>query len=445
MPLVSAVNRVRFQRMVWTFREVHTATGSLPRTMAHMLRFISRKLVPLLRYASFTVFRLFVLRGLRRRNSAVLGRPVVGIRVLGGVGDCIVIARYLRDLQAGTEPILFDLYSNKPAVSRWIFSGVPGFRFSHGEAIFSPAKAGYTLAMQVSQFVVVEDAWISPDLATGYPGLARAVDSIRRMRPSLEPIIAEHPRLDSFLAQKAVFANRSRRDWLQFMSAVPYGGDAIAVSWSDDARRRHGLMARPYVTVHNGYDPDMVVSNARATKCYPHFGQVIAMLRATHPDVAFVQLGIHTSQPLPAADIDLIGRTSLAEAAGLIRGALFHIDNESGLVHLAAAMGTRSCVVFGPTSSRYFGYPANISVDPGFCGGCWWITETWMNHCPRGFATARCMTEQPPSLVAQAARALFPAETSPLAPQTMSYDPPDSVIPHMGPLNYKKPTRRVDS
>jgi ADP-heptose:LPS heptosyltransferase len=192
------------------------------------------------------------------------------------------------------------------------------------------------------------------------------------------------------------------------MSGLSYSADTVEIEAKDTARLRHGLDRRPYVTVHNGYDPNMVVSHARATKCYPHFDQAIAILRASHPDVTFVQIGIHTSQPMEAADLSLIGKTTLPEAAGLIRGALFHIDNEGGLVHLAAAMGRQSCVVFGPTSSRYFGYPSNINVDPNFCGGCWWINETWMNHCPRGFATARCMTEQPASIVARAAEALFP-------------------------------------
>ncbi len=41
-------------------------------------------------------------------------------------------------------------------------------------------------------------------------------------------------------------------------------------------------------------------------------------------------------------------------------------------------------------------------IDPGFCGGCWWITQSWMNQCPRDFDTARCMTEQPPEAVAGA-------------------------------------------
>jgi hypothetical protein len=410
MALISALNKARLRRLSQTCREVYAETGSLPRTMTHMMRFIGRKLLPLFRYGSFTFLRLFVVSRLRHRNDR-LGPsiPTVGIRILGGVGDYIVIARYLRDLQACAGPFVFDIYSNRPALASWIFSAVSGFRASYDEAIFSPTGSGYTLAMQISQFIVVEDQWMSPHLAAQHPRLAGVAQAIRRIRPSIAPIIAEHPRLDSFLAQKAIFANRGRRDYLHFMSDVTtYGGDAIGIGFSEAARQQHGLTARPYVTVHNGYDPNMVVSHVRATKCYPYFDQVIAMLRESHPDMTFVQIGIHTSQPIGTADMNLIGETTLPEAAGLIRGAVLHIDNEGGLVHLAAAMGTRSCVVFGPTSARYFGYPANMNVEPSFCGGCWWITETWMNHCPRRFARARCMTEQPAAVIARAAEGLFP-------------------------------------
>jgi ADP-heptose:LPS heptosyltransferase len=164
----------------------------------------------------------------------------------------------------------------------------------------------------------------------------------------------------------------------------------------------HDLSRRPYITINNGYDSNVVVSHQRATKCYPHFGTVINRLRQIRNDIAFVQVGTHTSEAIPEVDLNLIGRTSLAEVAGLIRGAVLHLDNEGGLVHLARCVGTKSCVVFGPTSSRYFGYPGNINIDPSFCGGCWWVNETWMNHCPRGFDTARCMTQQSPVAVADA-------------------------------------------
>jgi hypothetical protein len=324
------------------------------------------------------------------------------LRILGGIGDYIVIARFVRDIGAAVGPLTFDIYSNKPALANWVFTAVPGFRASYDEAVFTPTHSGYTVAAQISQFVVIdEDSYVQKRLDSS-PRLRNVVAAIRRFRNSIEPIIAQQPRLDSFLAQKAIFANRSRRDYLQFMAGVPYGGDLLPIERAEATRNAYGLDSRIYITVHNGYDPNMVVSNERATKCYPYFGEVISHLRRLRGDIMFVQVGIHTSEPIAEADLQLLNRTSLADAAGIIGGAVLHLDNEGGMVHLARSLGTPGCVVFGPTSSRYFGYPSNINIDPIFCGGCWWINETWMNHCPRGFETARCMTEQPPSKIAEA-------------------------------------------
>ena len=125
--------------------------------------------------------------------------------------------------------------------------------------------------------------------------LNQAVATIRRFRPSIEVVIAQQPRLDSVLAQKAIFANRSRRDYLHLMAGLPYGGDGLAVEAVNDSIMARSLQGRQYVTVHNGYDPNMVVSAQRATKCYPHFGQVIRLLREFYNDLIFVQVGIHTS------------------------------------------------------------------------------------------------------------------------------------------------------
>ena len=47
---------------------------------------------------------------------------------------------------------------------------------------------------------------------------------------------------------------------------------------------RFGLARKTYVTVHNGYDRDFTLSSsALATKCYPHFGSVLAQLKAAFP------------------------------------------------------------------------------------------------------------------------------------------------------------------
>jgi hypothetical protein len=399
----SNITRARLHRVFLTFAEVHAETGSLTRSIRHTVRFVGKKLVPLARYAGFTITRSFVTRRLRSMNARLVADvPVIGLRILGGIGDYIVIARFVRDVCAFAGPAVFDIYSNKPGLVSWIFGSVPGFRASYDEAVFDPARSLYTVAAQISQFVVIDEDSFHRGRLAAHPGLRQVVTAIRRFRPSIESIIAQQPRLDSFLAQKAIFANRDRRDFLHFMAGVPYGGDRLEIEASDDQRIARGLDGRLYITVHNGYDPNMVVSNERATKCYPFFGAVISRLRQLRGDIVFVQVGIHTSERIAEADLQLLGKTSLRETAGLIAGAILHLDNEGGLVHLARSLGTPSCVVFGPTSSRYFGYPDNINIDPLFCGGCWWVKETWMNHCPRGFETARCMTEQPASAIVNA-------------------------------------------
>lgn len=401
--MLSAINRTRLLRLQRTFREVYAETGSLKQSTRHTLLLLVRKLLPLARYATFTFGRLFVSHRLRISNERrIQTSPVIGVRILGGAGDYIVIARFLRDLMDFIGPATFDIYSNKRDLADWIFGPLPGFRSSLDEAVFAPRSAGYTAAMQVSQFVEIDQHYADNDALRPHPRLHEAMRAIRDFRPSIEPIIQQHPRLDSFLAQKAIFANRTRRDYLHFMAGLPYASDRLPIRLKTSLVARHKLGSTRYVTVHNGYDPNMLVLGQRATKCYPHFGKVIDLLRCKFPDILFVQVGVHTSVKIPEVDIDLVGATSLPEVAGLISGAVLHLDNEGGLVHLAAALGTKSCVVFGPTASRYFGYPGNINIDPVFCGGCWWINETWMNHCPRSFPVARCMTEQPPSAVAMA-------------------------------------------
>jgi heptosyltransferase-2 len=49
------------------------------------------------------------------------------------------------------------------------------------------------------------------------------------------------------------------------------------------------------------------------------------------------------------AVVDLTDRTSLAEAAAIMKGSRLVICNDSGLMHLAAAVGARVISIFGPT------------------------------------------------------------------------------------------------
>jgi ADP-heptose:LPS heptosyltransferase len=58
--------------------------------------------------------------------------------------------------------------------------------------------------------------------------------------------------------------------------------------------------------------------------------------------------------------LNLTGNTSLASLAALVRRADWVICNDSGPLHLAAALGVKTLGLFGPTDPRLYGpYPLN--------------------------------------------------------------------------------------
>lgn len=339
-----------------------------------------------------------------RRLEAIRneGRLAVVITVSGGLGDLIVIARCMRDLAAKVEPFSFDVFAPSPGLAQWVFSAVPGFDRAYPDTLEGLAGRAYDVRLRLNQtLVIVYDAvrWARLRLA---PRMMEVVSHISRSRRrgGLEPYILHHPLLDNGLARKAVYANRNRNDFLHSLAGLEYGGDHLPIAADDTVLARLGLEGRPFVTVHNGFDTNFVITAPRATKCYPHFADVVAALKAARPDLVVVQIGTTTSDPIPGVDLNLIDQTTLREVAGLLRATSLHLDNEGGLVHLAACYGRRSLVLFGPTPSDDFGYARNINVDPVRCGGCWWIDELWMARCPRGMAQPECLFDQPPAKVA---------------------------------------------
>jgi ADP-heptose:LPS heptosyltransferase len=64
---------------------------------------------------------------------------------------------------------------------------------------------------------------------------------------------------------------------------------------------------------------------------------------------------------------------SLAQVAALLRCAALYLGNDSGISHLAGAVGTRGVVLFGPTDPRMWaprGGRLRVLHAPDACGLC---------------------------------------------------------------------------
>ena len=93
---------------------------------------------------------------------------------------------------------------------------------------------------------------------------------------------------------------------------------------------------------------------------------------------------IESSLPAGTRPVNLVGRTSLRQLVGVIARCAAFVSNDSGAMHVAAALGVPLTAIFGPTDERVTapGGPADLIVRDVFCRPC------LLRECP---IDHRCM------------------------------------------------------
>lgn len=135
---------------------------------------------------------------------------------------------------------------------------------------------------------------------------------------------------------------------------------------------RIGIADHPYVVLHPG--GAMNPGAAMPSKRWPSAGwrEVISWLAGRSIRVVLTgsldetalceELAVDTSVIVAA------GKLTLMESAALTAGAVAYVGPDTGLSHLAAATGTPSIVIFGPTNPRHYaprGRSVTILAAPG--------------------------------------------------------------------------------
>jgi heptosyltransferase-2 len=154
-----------------------------------------------------------------------------------------------------------------------------------------------------------------------------------------------------------------------------------------------------------------------SAKCWPpeRFAHVADRLTAEF-DADVILFGTAAENPVTAAiasamkhpPIDLAGKTAIAELPALLSQCHMFIGNDSGAMHVAAAVGLPVVAVFGPTDpggTAPVTPRCTVVQDKPYCSPC------FLRRCPTDH---RCMTRVSPDAVAAAARSwLASAEVRP--------------------------------
>jgi len=168
-----------------------------------------------------------------------------------------------------------------------------------------------------------------------------------------------------------------------------------AASSMDRVLNEHGLAAKPLAVLTPGtiwetkhWPPE---SFARVARHLADSGWAVVLAGAPRdrPRCQSVAAGC------PEA-VDLCGRTKLSELVALIRRARICVTNDSGPMHLAAALGTPLVSIFGPTDPVWigpYGRPEAVVRAGLDCSPCYLRR---LRDCPHGHG---CMHQVTPEMV----------------------------------------------
>jgi heptosyltransferase II len=186
------------------------------------------------------------------------------------------------------------------------------------------------------------------------------------------------------------------------------GENFISLNVNQEAKRRAGALL---ASAGARADAMRIAVGAGASygsaKCWPpeRFAHVADRLTAEF-DADVILFGTAGEKPVTAAiasamkhpPIDLAGTTAIAELPALLSQCHLFIGNDSGAMHVAAAVGLPVVAVFGPTDpggTAPVTPRCTVVQDKPYCSPC------FLRRCPTDH---RCMTRVSPDAVAAAAR-----------------------------------------
>ncbi len=111
--------------------------------------------------------------------------------------------------------------------------------------------------------------------------------------------------------------------------------------WFDDFQQRHRLDSRRLLVMHSG--------SGSPRKNWRGFGEVADRWRRRHGDAMVLLQGPaeRADTALPRAGIVRVCGLCLPQVAALLRRSSLYLGNDSGISHLAGAVGAHGLVVFG--------------------------------------------------------------------------------------------------
>lgn len=199
------------------------------------------------------------------------------------------------------------------------------------------------------------------------------------------------PRLDGITGDFAVargFTRLTQPDIDHLLQIDTSFSISVPVEKEAETHQKFSIEPGSYITFNNSVDTGFGADFSTKLWLPDYYEDLFSMLHESYPDIRLVFLGPDKMSIKAPFVLNLTGETTFEELKVLLKNSILHIGPEGGMVHMRQALkgfSTKSCVLFGPTSSSFFGYSNNINLESkGVClRHCEWLTRTWQEKCVR--------------------------------------------------------------
>lgn len=131
-----------------------------------------------------------------------------------------------------------------------------------------------------------------------------------------------------------------------------------------------------------------------------YYQKLISLIKTKRPDLKIIQIGFDYQDAIKGTDLNLQGKTTVAELLFLLKHSKLLISQEGGCAiarHFLS--GKESCILFGPTNKNFLGFSENLNIAANVCPGCEWVVRNWVDKCIRGRTEPECMYSITPEYV----------------------------------------------
>jgi heptosyltransferase-2 len=337
------------------------------------------------------------------------------IRATNWVGDAIMALPALRivrrrfpeaDISIVARPYVADIYRDQQICDRLIPYDPQG---SHAGLLGRERLAGELRALKLDVALLLQNAFDAAWLAwrANIPerlGYARDGRSLLLTKAVPVPMPGEIPAHEKFYYLELL----RRAGWSDSISdegsidlIIPEGKRASAAEFLFRSGSRSGVVR---IAIGAG-------ASYGAARCWPpsRFAELANRLQS-HMDADVILFGTAAESAVSNAisaemhrpSIDLTGKTAIADLPALLSHCHLFVGNDSGAMHVAAAVGLPIVAVFGPTDPNGTAPVTprcTIVQQKPYCSPC------FLRRCPTDH---RCMKEVTAEMVETAAKSWLP-------------------------------------